>query len=264
MTRVLLDPSLVLALNGAQDWSRLSDWLSDRRVGLGASAWQALYERFYQGQLEVPSPMRKTVNQGISALLAREPLVVGIDSGECRLSAPYLGSEEATGHLLHDLSAVGDDASFALGTDLSFWGAEINSVGLIPPPPHAISAHFSPGMPSDEERRAARERWFSARRVLIVGGQVEQRIIASLFQEVGLDASRFTWVPSERRKKASNIDALIGGLTADAVVICIVGKVGHDVSGKMAMACKRNDLKLHQVESSSHLHGYLSVLAEDA
>ncbi len=244
-----------------EEWTRLMRWLEDRRTALEASTWQLISQKFYQRDLGIPNLLQKEIGEQIGSLLTREvvngdtPVPIGVQTSEI-----YGGSEQAKAHLINSLFAVGDEAGYFLGTDEAFWPNKLESVGLTPPPPSKVVVHLNPSLPSQAELLEQRRRWYRNKRMLIIGGQIESRVIDCLVDEVGVDRGHLEWLPSERNKKARNIDAKIGGLPKNAVVICLWGKVGHDVSGKVESACKKGNLTMHLVEYATHLREYLSDL----
>lgn len=264
-TRVLLDPGLIMGISGFDEWLELSEWLEDKRVGLGPASWSSVHSAFHQKQILPPSALRKPMRESIARLLSRGPLYEDVPGSRQKTSSPYAGSQLHEEHLVKDLASVGSDENVFLGTRSDLWADTITSISLVPPPPNDLQVHCKPHLPSREEVLAAAEKWFLGKRILVIGGQVENRIINALVDDVGVDRASFEWVPSERNKRATNIDAKIKHLPDDAIVVCLTGKVGHSVSNKMSAACGRASLTLHCVETASHLSGLLKALyAEDS
>ncbi|MFP1601898.1 hypothetical protein ACLD0U_04310 [Microbacterium sp. 2216-1] len=151
----------------------------------------------------------------------------------------------------------------ALGTDSEFWESGLSKLSCLPPPPTDIALHAHPHLPTREELKSRRVSWFDGRRVLIVGGQRDGAVEASLESELGVTAERLRWIKSEKNKRARNLKDTIQGLPSDAVVVCVTGKVGHDVSGEVKKYSARNGLILCESRFASQIVANLEALATD-
>lgn len=265
---VLLDPGLVLPQKDpnpqflATFWLRFSEWIGDDRSCLGARSYSRLSSMY--GELEnpeyVPAPLRRTVHSAIGKILSKPPLQHDVTDGAAKLTADYL-YHHTQQTLVDDLVGSSLYETVVLGSHQSFWDSTPTTVGCIPAPPEAVIVHFEPGLPTADERLEAMRRWFSGRKVVIVGGQVDRHIQQALITDVGLDRTKLVWIPSEYNKKAANIPSVIAGLDPDrSIVICITGKVGHATSGSVEVACKKVGIKYNFVEHASSINDLLERL----
>lgn len=268
---VLLDPGLVLPeMNPdprvlALFWLRLSEWTLDGRARLGSRSYSGLTHMYAEiDNVEyVPTSLKRTVHSSIGKILSKPPIQHDCIDRNARFTAEYL-PDHSRQTLLDDLIGSFQSLPIVLGSDPSFWDSAPARVGCIPAPPASVVVHFAPGLPTAEERLTTMKEWFSARKIVIVGGQVDRNIQQSLVDEVGVDSTKLSWIPSEYNKKASNIPAVIKGLDpGHSIVICIMGKVGHATSGSVETSCRKNGHPYRFVEHASSLRELLEKLFDE-
>lgn len=259
---LLLDPGIALPERGnASSWALFFDWVSDGRVRLGRRLWLTLAEVYGSNQLEPPRGLGQLVHKAVGDVLSRGPLEHSVVDSVAELSPTYVGAEFHRQILVDDIVGACDLGVVALATTPAFWPDGTTDVTCTPAPPTNFPLHFQPNLPTAEQAREGYADWFAGRRILIVGGQVDEPIIEALNSSLGIQSSSVTWLASERHKKATNLKAVIDGMIKADFVICVVGKVGHDVSGQMKIHCDRNSFTLHTVRFASHIRGYLEGLA---
>lgn len=253
-TVVLLDPAIVLDASDEPALELLLDWTSDARVRLGIRAWARIAEDYGANALLLPAALMRLAHRGISELLSRPPLESVEGDTSKSLSAPYSGQPTTHKLLLQDVVGLGEvDERLALGTHESLWGGPISSISCVPPPPSDLRVHLQPNLPTPAELRQRAAEYFEHRRILIVGGQIDGDIVRALGHELGIQEDLVRWIPSEKNKRARNLKDVIGGLPADAIVVCIVGKVGHDVSGEVKDNTQRRAVLLCESRFSSQI-----------
>jgi hypothetical protein len=211
----------------------------------------------------VPTPLRKMVHSTVGKILSKGPLTHATVDCRSTLTSRYLGGDIDGRALIDDLVGTAENSQVVLGTDSGFWEPSVVEIGCTPPPPGRIALHFSPGLPTPQERRAARAKWFADRKILVVGGQVDRHIKQNLLETLGVSPNNFSWIPSEYNKKASNIGSVIKGLQTDSsIVICITGKVGHSTSRSVEVACRKGSIAYNYVEFASGLGDLLEEIFE--
>ncbi|MFF2050326.1 hypothetical protein ACFVU2_01875 [Leifsonia sp. NPDC058194] len=211
--------------------------------------------------LQPPRAMGQLVHKVVGDVLSRGPLAHQAEDMPNALDPQYSGSALNHQLLVDDIVGTASSRPIALGTSPEAWPAESEFVCCIPEPPARLALHFQPNLPTPEEMRVHYRDWFAGKRVLIVGGQIEESVIGTLGEVLGIEGSSVTWVASERHKKAGNLKATIYGMSDADIIICIVGKVGHDVSGQMDTHCSKKGYVLHSVRFASHVKDYLEGMA---
>jgi hypothetical protein len=81
-----------------------------------------------------------------------------------------------------------------------------------------------------------------------------------LAEQLGVQPNSVQWLPSERNKRARNLKNAIYGLPGNAIVVCVVGKVGHDVSGEVKTYASKRSLTLVEARFASQVLGGLADL----
>jgi hypothetical protein len=268
MSVILLDPAMVIPDDkftgeSVEFWDRLTGWCDDRRALLGYRLWAHLSVMHAAGELSGPPGLRQIVYRVVGDLLTREPIEHSASFVPCALSAEYGGSDDHREFLADDLVGTEQISDRMLGSFLEVWPTNTKAVSTTPEAP-LVPIVFEPNTPSADERRQAAAAWFAGKAIVLVGGQVDQAVISAMARELVIPLAQIRWIPSEKNKKATNLNAVIGGLGSDDLVICITGKVGHDVSGQMAKACERKKFTLHRVQYSSRVLEYLWDLHANA
>lgn len=262
-TTVLLDPAVAFEAVDETSLGRLLAWTADKRVRLGARAWNRLAEDYANDALAAPTSLMKIAHQGVGTLLSRTPIEHDVSGSKAGTSPAYCGLPPSLALLVDDLAgASAADDTIVLGTGRELWDSELTTVSCVPPPPAELVVHLQPNLPTPEERKQKLAQYFEGRRVLIVGGQVETNVVLAMAAELGIPAEKVEWIPSEKNKRARNLKATIGGLPPKAIVVCIVGKVGHDVSGDVEKYSSRDGITLRAPRFASHVVDDLRKLAE--
>lgn len=260
---VLLDPSIVFEAVDEVGLNRLQDWTKDRRVRLGSRTWSHLVETYSAGTLSLPKPLARIAHRTFGDLLARPPLEHTEVGVQAELSVTYSGDPGHRGILVDDLVGVGASTpGSVLGTVDVLWSESFTAIGCVPPPPIDVPVHFEPNLPSLQDIRERRASWFSGRRLLIVGGQIDAGVIRALNDWFAVPTADVRWLPSEKSKRARNLKSVIQGLPGNAIVICVVGKVGHDVSGEVKDYTGRRAVLLCESRFASQIIDDLIALAD--
>lgn len=260
---VLLDPSIVFEAVDEVGLNRLQDWTMDRRVRLGARTWFQLVDVYSAGTTNIPKYLARIARRTFGDLLARPPLEHSEAGVQAELSVAYRGEARHRDILVDDLVGVGASSpGSVLGTVDILWNDPFTTIACVPPPPNDFPVHFEPNLPSYQDLRDRRAAWFSGRRVLIVGGQVDAGVIRALSEHLSLATDDVRWLPSEKGKRARNLKNVIQGLPSTSVVVCIVGKVGHDVSGEVKDYTGRQALVLCESRFASQILDDLTALAD--
>lgn len=272
MTSVLLDPGLVVpdrnrdAAEVAQFWNRFMSWVLDGRAIVGERTHGALLESMgmVHDPAVLPMPLRRDVHRALNKLLAREPLRHSTLGSASVFDVAYVGPTYHQQLLMDDVVGAGNADNLVLGSHSDFWSSAASAVKCLPPPPAELILHLGPGLPTEDEEVLRRATWFTGKRILIVGGQVDLRLKDSLVAELGINVKDFRWIESERHKKASNLPAIVRGCDSDHIVICITGKVGHDVSGILQSECDKRGISYRYVEYASELRAFLHQVCDRA
>lgn len=262
---VLLDPAIALEAKDEQSLSRLLTWTADHRVKLGTRAWNHLADIYSTGSLDVPRVLAKMAHEGIGTLLSRSPIKHSVRESTAIAAPKYHGAKLTHSLLVDDLVGTSVlEGELFLGTHESLWAEKPSTVACVPPPPADVGVHLEPNLPSLEERRTATARHFKDRRILIVGGQIELRVVEAMSEQLGIPAGHINWMASEKNKRARNLKATINGLPKGSIVVCVVGKVGHDVSGDVEKHSNRDGITLREPRFASHIVDDLIALSDEA
>ncbi|GGD89632.1 hypothetical protein [Microbacterium murale] len=262
-TVVVLDPGIVFGAVDEIGLSRLQEWTKDRRVRLGARTWDRLAEAYATGVLGTPQSLRRIAHRTFGDLLTRQPLEHSELHVNVELSSSYQGESAHRELLIDDLVGVGlSTPGSVLGTVDAFWGESFTAIGCVPPPPTDLAVHFGPNLPTPHELRDRRAAWFSGRRLLIVGGQVDEGITNAIGASFDVPPGDVRWIPSEKNKRARNLKSVIQGLPSNAVVVCVVGKVGHDVSGEVKDYTRGQSLHLCESRFATQIVDDLTALVD--
>lgn len=234
--RILLDPQILepptsdSAEAWAGYWTKIVSWSTDSRICIGEASSILAYESFnLLGICESATashPPHTIVDRRrvLSRILGR----VSKSDGPVRLGglAPRHTGNAGVVSALHadaQFCCTGDDAPQGIATSASHWSGPTISVQFLPPPPDLIPLVIEPrGEVVLEPRVLARSR-LEGRRLRIVGGKKEDRVVNRLVENFGF--TEVEWVPSEKRKSPP-LDRW-NNLTADDVPVCLVGAIGH-------------------------------------
>lgn len=251
---IVLDPGVVLGAKDEAGLALLQEWTKDDRVRLGEATWSELAEYYADGSPGLSKDLIRISHRTFGNLLTREPIRHIHPGTTAALSVQYNGRADHERMIAADLLAAHSaDADSAFGTHHTLWHSALAKISCDPPPPSDIPVHLEPGLPTEEDKRRSQKEKFAGRRVLIVGGQIDAVVIAELEYELGVTSGNVRWVPSEKNKRARNLKSIIRGLPAGSVVVCVVGKVGHDVSGEVEGYASRCSLALCEPRYASHI-----------
>ncbi len=258
---VLLDPALVLEAEDESGLETLLGWVGDRRVRLGMRAWQRVAEVYATNALALPSALMTLAHRAICDLLSRSPIESRLSDTEKAFSVGYRGQSATYDLLQGDIAGLGEiDDTLALGTHSQFWESDLTSLSCVPPPPADVRVHLEPNMPTPAEIRQRSATFFAGRRMVIIGGQKDTYVIHAMNEHLGVEEELVRWIPSEKNKRARNLKDMIRGLPGNSIVICIVGKVGHDVSGEVKDNASRKGIILLEPRFASQIVDGLSEL----
>lgn len=268
--RHLLDPAI--AIPGEEPttdfWERFISWERDTRVRLGAATYaelSALYatEVCARPSVYIPGGFGKSVHRAVLSLLSRSSSTESaVPKEEVGLVPPYAGQQRHDELLRSDLSSDGFAEAVVLGTVVESWPQATATVIWLAPPPAELTLIYEPNTPTAEETSARRGAAVNGLQVLIVGGQVDQRILESISKALpgGLSVR---WEPCERHKPPRNLNSQIRGLKDKfALVICITGRVGHSTSGKVKERCSAEGVELREVETAGHVLAEVEYFAD--
>lgn len=249
---------------------RIVDWASDSRSRLGMESHRLVceeYARFgYPDQelaLDVPE-LRREYQSALGRLLSRV-LIHTSESDERRFDPHYTGSDEETIALQLDVSGTATDGVVGIATHPGHWARVTDSVAVAPSPPAVLALCFQPGGELPEERLERVRVAFAGKRLHIVGGQVDDHVVAAIVDETGVLAGDVTWTPCERARPPRNLDQRWRGLDRDRdITVCITGRVGHATSDKAKVAATRAGVVHLKVESAQGIIDALKAHAQQA
>lgn len=254
---VLIDPSVaVVSSEGdwavvAERWANLVAWYGDSRTRLGAATFQELTRLFADissSGSPVPAAMRKSAYRCVGGMLSRGP-VGDLDSCGGELDSSYDGSVAEGEMLCIDLGAAEGEPVIALGTQNSVWPSGCADATHTEPA-LSLPLHFEPNLPTPNELRSKRASKYASSSVVIVGGQVEPRVLDELELELGIARKNLRWIPSELHKKPRNLDQMVAGAAVSgAYVICVTGRVGHSTSNALFAESSKRGTKYIEAET---------------
>jgi hypothetical protein len=114
-----------------------------------------------------------------------------------------------------------------LASDEEFWGSRVAMLSCEPPPPRDVQLIFRPGESLHEQTIADVRSWFRGRRVHIVGGQRDSRLVERIAETVGISTSDIHWLSSERHKQPRIAQRWVSLSAARDVAVCITGRISH-------------------------------------
>ncbi len=252
---LLLDPLLAIPpahpsgtlTSSPEFWQRILDWANDKRVFVGAESHAVIYEAYarhgYPEQsLDIAhSPSRREYQAALSSLLSRIQRHT-FESGERDFTPEYAGSAEISLALQLDLSGTAGTPICAVATSDSHWRGGIEeTLRLNPPPPSDVEMCCVAGAELRAESRAKIQNFFAGKRLHIVGGQVDSRVITALCDRLALDPGDIEWLPCEKSKPPRDLEKRWSKLDpARDLTVCITGRVGHATSMLAAKAARKS------------------------
>jgi hypothetical protein len=252
---VLCDPGLLLPPND-QDFSRHADfwrvligWAADRRVSLAPETHQVVIDHFrregwpnYDPPL-CPSGLRGIASAALTRLLSRKQIPESPGADIPDLDPPYVRFGDGALAIALDLASIWEDAPAAIATRVAHWERPEAAVALIPPPPASVPFVTCPKERTEGETLQLTRRRLGQRRITIVGGVRDLRVVGSIAERLEVDAARVRWIESEPGS-SPQIDRMKGMRAHRDVVCCVLGcpgvvGMGHSGS-EMAMRHTRD------------------------
>ncbi|MGY1829055.1 hypothetical protein ACI8AA_01355 [Geodermatophilus sp. SYSU D01180] len=254
---LLLDPVLLLPTAGADEasmaafWLRLAEWSGDGRARVGESTRRLAYEHFAQfGWPErppalAPEALRRDFHRLLGQVLSRV-VQHAVTGGGCSVVG-YRGSSAASSALAEDLSRCGADVVLGVASVGDVWETPGAHASVSPPPPDNVPICLEPNAVLAAEQTSRVRQHYADVRVNIVGGQVNERVVADL--EAAIGPREVSWLPCERHKKP-NLSAW-KGLAADKdVAVCITGQISHAASIKARDLARQRAVEFLPVETA--------------
>lgn len=272
---LLIDPVILLRpLQESLDsdsketfWRAIVEWASDARVRIGEESHALVVGKLAQygypdNDLDLPLSARREYQAALSKLLGRVQPTVDRAASEVTLSVVYLGSDIALLALSFDIPGSVSAGIRGLATDTENWDDPNSSVVKVdPPPPADIELCFTPGAELDVESVASMREFYLGRQLFLVGGQVENRVVAQIIERTGIEESAIRWLPCEKAKPPRDLDKRWKHLDPNRdVTVCVTGRVGHATSLAAASAARKSGTVHLQVEHVSEIVGALESL----
>jgi hypothetical protein len=240
----LLDPGEFEApqTDDAEAWTRfwlgLIRWEGDGRVKIGTNSLglamaHGICEHVEAEGFDFPPHSRRDRRSAVYKLLSR---VANVESpGRIVEFEPrYLGAREFADALARDLTSCTEregGAVVALATRPERWKTGTRRSACQPPPPTSIELCMHPNDAVGQERLLRSRSWLKGRRLHIVGGRSEDRILSDIADCLGVPPENVDWESCELRKKPKLSSWT--NLRADRdVAVCITGHIGHASSEK--------------------------------
>jgi hypothetical protein len=249
---LLCDPALLMPpppdeQGAARFWSRLIKWSTDHRLRLGPAGYAQVVSLL--GEVGWPERDAKHYPPGMAqlayrtlAMLLKQVAAADIQPPAPRLSPNHRAQEESIGA---DVAALHSSPILGLATAEEYWAEVSDSVTFDPPPPESLELLFEPGAKVAGEEDLAVRRFLKERRLTIVGGIRNERVLNDL-------ATRFSprevqWLDAEPGTRL-NLDGLTGLHARNDVVYCVAGHIGHDGSIKARQCCRKRGIEIRKVE----------------
>lgn len=263
---LMLDPRIPLPARSAElaragtQWAPLVEWSSDPRVRLGLRVRDEV-EVFYASTFCVessdwcPRPLVRVLHEIFGRMLESTPLGAPDDAAPAEFSPPY--AEARVGHraaLAGDVARAIATPGLAIAAGVGSWGPAVTSVDVGIAGVGPISLVRRPNEPSAAEIRSQRHARWSSGRCVIVGGQMDRGVVATLAAETGLPTSEIQWIASELHKPPRALDKRLGGFNRpNDIVVVLIGKIGHATSAVARATCGASGGVYLEVESGGHV-----------
>lgn len=268
---MLCDPALLLppprdaTTDGLDFWRRVVGWSANRRLRVGPESLAlvfAAYEELGWPNTEYPAcppPLQRLAHGALSDLLGR--LRRDTDPAKAVRRIPTLSPRHQGGELVEE--AIGHDAAHlaspdlvAIATSAGHWVPPAEVVAFDPPPPDTLPLVFEPTDRLDVEIDIAVAAALGGRRLTIVGGVLDDRLISALCTRFDLPAERVRWFESQPGSRV-NLKPLDGLQPDRDVVFCVVGHIGHPESTKVDNVCSKRGIESQHVADSRDIIGRL-------
>ncbi|GAB2566750.1 hypothetical protein [Kribbella endophytica] len=276
--RILLDPAILIpprrnARRGEliDFWDRILAWSSDTRIGVGDLSSVFAYDYYArfgypENQLDElhGAPVRQEYRRAFNHLMAR---IIKHDREAHRvtLSPDYTGLKSAGRALEADATGTagdGEEHVVAIGSVETNWDFVSGEVSFAPPPPHSLLLCFKPGDELLAETKGKIESAFVGMRVHIVGGKVDDRVLAQIADATGVSVDKIQWIESEKGKPPRKLRKQWSGLKPGKdITVCVTGRIGHSQSAVADEASAACGVPHLQVERASEIANSLSEYA---
>lgn len=259
---LLCDPALLMPPppdeEGAADfWSRLVEWSSDRRLRLGPAGHQmivSLLGEFGWPQYDsarYPPGLARLAYRALATLLSQVATATPKVGGPSPALVPkYQAHEMGEAAIGTDAAALHETGLLGLASAEEHWVEPSESVFFEPPPPVSLQLLFEPGGALGGESDAAVRRFLRQRRLTIVGGIADDRILSELQDR--FCPKELRWFGAEPGSRL-NLDGLLGLQARADVVYCITGHIGHDGSIKAKQCCKKRGVEMRKVANANDI-----------
>lgn len=144
------------------------------------------------------------------------------------------------------------DELYGLATACEHWSEQVDTLRFEPPPPESLELFFKPGNRTPQEVDRSVARYFSGRRLTIVGGVPADRILNEIENRFGIHRRDIRWIGSEPGARL-NLSSLDGLRARVDVVYCITGHIGHDGSTKAKKCCGKRGVRMRKVHDSGDI-----------
>lgn len=266
--RLLIDPGILVAPGERalhqRYWERLVDWSLDSRAYLGEHSQKRVLDSFAEygyphNELNLhPPALRGAFSRALNIVLSRVAQLNGEDAEVRSFAPPYRGDYEHGRALGRDVAGTLHLPIGGIATVVDSWDDEVTQVDCVPSPPAELHLCREPGLQLPAEFDAAVAAFFSTRRVHIVGGRPEERVVRRIEEGPLALAGRLSWIPSEKNKPPRGLDRSWSGLSPDIdVTVCITGRIGHAASGKAATVAMSRGVAHLKVESANGIESAL-------
>ncbi|WP_406048224.1 hypothetical protein [Kribbella sp. NBC_00889] len=273
--RILLDPDLLIPPNkGAARadylayWECVLDWADDLRVVIGEATFSHAYDYYArfgypQNELEYiyDKPVRHEYRRALDHLLSRVAHHVATP-GKRSMDPEYQRGQRISKVLEWDASGTSGGDVVAIGSHFENWATASLDVTFDPPPPNSLALCFEPNMELSIEVETEIHEFFIGRKLHIVGGKPDERVLAEIIEATGLESSSIQWIPSEKNKPPRKLADQWSGLKAGRdITVCITGRIGHAQSAVAERAAAKCGVPHIQAERASEISARLCQLA---
>jgi len=270
---VLLDPQVLLpppSISSVdqllEHWEQVVDWSSDRRIVIGGQS----YDLVLMGMESYDYPNNNPVLEGIpnadiflgalNRLLGR--VRPGESAGSPKAFEPEYAGDEICGiALAMDVSCFPD--SYAIASCLDCWGElENDTIRVTPSPPRELEVFFEPNKELRTERSLRIKKYYSDKRIHIVGGAEDTGIKNQIINQLGVLEKNISWDGSELKQRPRDIEKRWHELRPERdIVVCLTGRIGHATSIVAEVAAKKQNVVYLEARKSSNI---IDALIENA
>lgn len=270
---IVMDPAVAIPATtedeqSSEFWVRFLGWLADPRTRFGQDTYE-LFTQYYSEKIcmktvSFPAGMHPSIAQASARILAKAPVGQHDEDRSYTFDPQYILSSPHREALEHDVVAIlGNVHVSALGTRESHWSLWGKSLSIDSGQLYSLTLHVVPGQPTAAEIRDIRYEFYCGKSLTIYGGQQDRKLMSYISENFGIKLTDIRWVPSEKNKIPREIKPQIRGLQgANALVICLTGKIGHAVSGKISTMCKQYSVEFVPCETVGDIKDFLDNLIQ--